>query len=767
MHSRVHRSLAPCAIVALLLGCGLNGGSPEPSPPEAGASAPAVTLTRVASYDRGQITDSSIGQVRKTSVLLPVDLEFFPDDSGGALLAVNTGAIVWLSPNWKIKGQFEVPSANDLAHTPTAAEFHDNEGLLGLTFDANFAQNRWFYVHLNATPLGGVEVWKLTWKPDALSEIWDTRELMLHAEKSGNEDREDHMHNHNGGNPSVGPDGQLYVLLGDGGMSFDEDGVHPSADPASPWGKVLRLDPEGLRPPRIIARGLRNPYSHSWWGDLMLIGDVGEDAPTSHEEINRLEGTHQRDPVPDFGHPFVSGPAFDLEEKRRMGWQDPIHAYRKNDSTFIAEDPQGSPPPPETLLPAAVIVGPVYTGDAYGGALQNVLIYADFLQDWVRGALVNEHGQVLGDRHLFHYSGYTISFTIGPDEKIYMLTRETSRKPGLSDSRHTAVAVYRLDPPSENEPSQTNDATPEETLPRQLSELGAFSDLPTASPAADALEYTPQFGRWINGLDVRRFMRLPRDGQIDSRDPDHWIFPIGTELYKTLSGVRLADGDGMVRPIETQLLRKTPSGWVTANYVWRPDASDADLNTGRSVFIDVRAPNASDPPLRHVVGTASQCMACHAPFTDQVIGVSALQLNDGDTESSRLTRWAQQGWLSDSPSDGWPRAQRADTIEHAARGYFHGNCSHCHGANDAGRILGFSLTYEDADSVIGHRSTRGRGTLIAPGSPERSTLLSMIRGEPGVPRMPMFGANRPDAAGVATIQRWIESVAPAAPSPAP
>ena len=67
MQSRVHRGLASCAIVALLLGCELNEGPPEPSPPEAGASAPAVTLTRVASYDRGQITDSSIGQVRKTS----------------------------------------------------------------------------------------------------------------------------------------------------------------------------------------------------------------------------------------------------------------------------------------------------------------------------------------------------------------------------------------------------------------------------------------------------------------------------------------------------------------------------------------------------------------------------------------------------------------------------------------------------------------------------------------------------------------------------
>ncbi len=181
----------------------------------------------------------------------------------------------------------------------------------------------------------------------------------------------------------------------------------------------------------------------------------------------------------------------------------------------------------------------------------------------------------------------------------------------------------------------------------------------------------------------------------------------------------------------------------------------------------VRAPDASDVPLRHVVGTASQCMACHAPFTDQVIGISGLQLNDDGAESARLSRWAQQGWLRNPPSDEWPRAQRADALEHAARGYFYGNRSHCHGANEAGRILGFSLTYEDADSVIRHRSTRGRGTLLDPGSPEHSTLLSMIRGEPGVPQMPMFGVNRPDAAGVATIQRWIESIAPAAPSPAP
>jgi glucose/arabinose dehydrogenase len=137
--------------------------------------------------------------------------------------------------------------------------------------------------------------------------------------------------NHNGGNLAFGPDGFLYVGLGDGGSGGDPQGNGQSL--STPLGKMLRIDPQlsGAAPfripsdspfvgrgdarPAIWAYGLRNPWRYSFdrlTGDLW-IGDVGQ---SEWEEIdvqpaassggenygwNILEGTHpfSGDELPD------------------------------------------------------------------------------------------------------------------------------------------------------------------------------------------------------------------------------------------------------------------------------------------------------------------------------------------------------------------------------------------------------------------------------------------------------------------------------------
>jgi glucose/arabinose dehydrogenase len=100
--------------------------------------------------------------------------------------------------------------------------------------------------------------------------------------------------NHNGGQINFGPDGHLYIGLGDGGSGGDPHFL--ARNPASLLGKMLRIDVtgqetyavptdnpfvgvEGYRP-EIWALGLRNPWRHSFdreTGDL-YIGDVGQNA---------------------------------------------------------------------------------------------------------------------------------------------------------------------------------------------------------------------------------------------------------------------------------------------------------------------------------------------------------------------------------------------------------------------------------------------------------------------------------------------------------
>ena len=90
--------------------------------------------------------------------------------------------------------------------------------------------------------------------------------------------------NHNGGLVSFGPDGRLYVGMGDGGSGGDPE--NRAQNLSSLLGKLLKIDPvkRGARPV-IAAYGLRNPWRFSFDranGD-MWIGDVGQDA---YEEID-------------------------------------------------------------------------------------------------------------------------------------------------------------------------------------------------------------------------------------------------------------------------------------------------------------------------------------------------------------------------------------------------------------------------------------------------------------------------------------------------
>ena len=116
--------------------------------------------------------------------------------------------------------------------------------------------------------------------------------------------------NHNGGDLLFGPDGLLYIGMGDGGAGGDPE--RRALDLTTPLGKVLRIDPtpDGTEPytvpadnpfvatagadPRIWSTGLRNPWRLSFdrlTGDLW-IGDVGQD---EIEEIDVAPATDGRD----------------------------------------------------------------------------------------------------------------------------------------------------------------------------------------------------------------------------------------------------------------------------------------------------------------------------------------------------------------------------------------------------------------------------------------------------------------------------------------
>jgi Ca2+-binding RTX toxin-like protein len=209
---------------------------------------------------------------------------FVPEQHSGAIQIVN------LNTNTVSATPFlDIPD-NQLA---TGGE----QGLLGLAFDPHYAANGKFYVDITNAQ-GDTEIWQYK-RSDANPDVADpaSKKLILRIDQP--------FANHNGGWIAFGPDGYLYIAMGDGGSGGDPLGNAQNLH--SLLGKILRIDVHGDDFPGDNTRnyaipsdnpfvghagadeiwefGLRNPWRDSFdsaTGDF-YIADVGQDA---HEEID-------------------------------------------------------------------------------------------------------------------------------------------------------------------------------------------------------------------------------------------------------------------------------------------------------------------------------------------------------------------------------------------------------------------------------------------------------------------------------------------------
>jgi glucose/arabinose dehydrogenase len=167
---------------------------------------------------------------------------------------------------------------------------YSERGLLGLAFHPDYANNRVFYVHYTDINGDTVIARYLTLRDNPNAADPSSAAIVLTQSQP--------YANHNGGQIAFGPDGYLYIALGDGGGGGDP--LEAGQDLQTWLGKILRIDPaldgsysvpadnpfvNGGGLSEIWAYGLRNPWRFSFdalTGDL-YIADVGQNA---WEEVN-------------------------------------------------------------------------------------------------------------------------------------------------------------------------------------------------------------------------------------------------------------------------------------------------------------------------------------------------------------------------------------------------------------------------------------------------------------------------------------------------
>ncbi|MEV0754206.1 PQQ-dependent sugar dehydrogenase [Streptosporangium sp. NPDC050280] len=226
--------------------------------------------------------------------------------------------------------------------------------------------------------------------------------------------------NHNGGQLAFGPDGYLYIALGDGGSGGDPQGNGQKLDT---WlGKILRIDPRGTpykvpddnpfvgrqgAKPEIWSYGLRNPWRFTFdakTGD-MWIGDVGQNAWEEVDFEPKGEGGRNYGwNLKEGTHPFDEGGGDAADTV------DPIIEYP------LREDGNCS-----------VIAGYVYRGEKIPG-LEGRFVYGDFCAGWVKAAPPGGEGS--GDD--LGTVKQLSSFGQGHDGELYALS--------------LSGPVYRLEP---------------------------------------------------------------------------------------------------------------------------------------------------------------------------------------------------------------------------------------------------------------------------------------------------------------------------------
>lgn len=293
----------------------------------------------------------------------------------------------------------------------------------------------------------------------------------------------------------------------------------------------------------------------------------------------------------------------------------------------------------------------------------------------------------------------------------------------------------------------------DENLPSKISGLGIYTDPPNFREYNPRLiEYKPQHELWTNNSVKQRFIYIPEGSKIDTQNPEHFKFPVGSAVFKTFS---YPDENQKIIPIETRILLGTENGWKTAVYEWNKSGTEAslrDLSESKEILIETR--NHS-----HTIPDELQCRQCHEGGQSFILGFDRRQLSDPielASTKSQLQDLFDKQIFSDPVEDAEP-IQTKSKVEQQVIGYLYGNCRHCH--NSRKNIL--DLSPEVAVSNLVNQRIQGvllpTGYRISSGNPHESRLFQAMTSSSYQP-MPPLGINIRDEEFLKNLQEWIESL---------
>ena len=607
--------------------------------------------------------------------------------------------------------------------------YSGEQGLLGMAFHPHFVTNNYLYVYYSASSPQRSVISRFAANDDL--SVDPASELVIM-------EIDQPYSNHNGGNIEFGPDGYLYIGLGDGGSGGDP--LNHAQNPDTLLGSMLRIDVDNPTTPgikeysspadnpyvggsgldEIYAIGLRNPWRWSFdrvSGNLVL-GDVGQG---DLEEVDVI----------------VSGGNY--------GW-------RCFEGTAVYETSAGCN---DTYIP------PIYEYDhaqglsitggfVYRGNLIPSLAGSYVFSDYYPGpiwALSNPYTTPVVSELINNSttaSSYISSFAQDADGELYAI----SRVDGF---------IYMLVPDT---PGSAN------SFPTLLSQTGCVNASDPTQMAEGLIPYEINAPFWSDGAMKSRYFAIPDNSTISIELDGEWKFPDNSVMVKNF---RLND-----ELVETRLLVKHRDGnWAGYSYEWNEAQTDASLVLdGKTKQINGQS---------YVYPSTSECMSCHTTVAGTVLGLETRQVNRGmlypstGITANQIVTLNHIGLFSPGVTDPDSLPVLTDPTEFSAlirdraRAYLYTNCSQCHRFGGPTNVtLDFNITTPDTDMNICELTPSyniaGANHILSPGDANDSTLYHRLNCRESVDgcaagdEMPPLGSTVVDSAGVSLIESYIQNL---------
>lgn len=396
-------------------------------------------------------------EVLATGLADAMEMELLPN--GEVLIVQRVGGIRIWSP--------ETGELRDYDHIDVIigewGKYARESGLLGVTLDPNFAENRWLYVFYSPVEPDEHRISRFVMGEDGLKD--EKIMLRFHA------DRKDRVC-HEGGALEFGPDGLLYISVGDNTCPFESDGSAPidetpgretfdaqrsAANSNDLRGSILRIRPlaDGTYDipsgnlfapgtpktrPEIFVMGCRNPWrisidpetSDVYWGEVGPdAAETNERGPVGYDEINQAQKAGY------YGWPYVIAEDIPYRDydfvKKSLGslFEPQALVNDSPNNTGLRELPEPVPAfrhMPRSSWCAGPVIRPAAEGadlhaDALPPSFDDKLITYDWNNGRVELTTLGDDGAPLGhvqwlaDKRIIHPS----DMILAPDRRLYIL----------------------------------------------------------------------------------------------------------------------------------------------------------------------------------------------------------------------------------------------------------------------------------------------------------------------------------------------------------